>query len=78
MKLQLELEYKSHIPLYRRLSDALRKAILDGRLKPGQSLPSVRELANSLSISRATVLAGLEDLVGQGYIQCTPGSGTEA
>ena len=40
MDFVVNLEYKPYVPLYRRLSDALRKAILEGRLVPGQPMPS--------------------------------------
>ncbi len=75
MELVLHLEYKPSVPLFRRLSDALRKAIVDGRLSPGQRLPSVRDLSSSLRISRATVLRSLEDLHSQGYLESSPRSG---
>lgn len=75
MEFVLHLEYKRDVPLYRRLSDALRKAILDGRLKPGQRLPSICDLCQSLKISRATVLRSLEDLQRQGYVHSSLRSG---
>ena len=52
MDLMLSLEYDTSVPLFRRLSDALRKAIIKGRVKPGETLPSVRELSANLTISR--------------------------
>jgi DNA-binding transcriptional MocR family regulator len=46
-------------PLHRQLYDGYREAILDGRLLPGQRLPSTRSLAQELQISRMpVVLAG--------------------
>lgn len=39
-----------------RLLDALRTALLDGRLRPGDRLPPTRELADELSVSRNSVL----------------------
>ncbi len=44
------------VPLHRQLTDAVREAITSGRLAAKQALPSTRELAESLSISRRTVV----------------------
>ncbi|MBS2008769.1 MAG: PLP-dependent aminotransferase family protein [Cyanobacteria bacterium SZAS TMP-1] len=76
MAIAINLEYKPYVALYRRLSDALRKAILEGRLKLGEPLPSVRELAESLKLSRATVLKAYKDLNSQGLVTSYSGSGT--
>ncbi|MFN8660177.1 MAG: winged helix-turn-helix domain-containing protein [Candidatus Obscuribacterales bacterium] len=72
----LNLEYGTYAPLFRRLSDALRKAILDGRLAPGTAIPSVRDLSASLNISRATVLRAFADLQAQGYLDSFSGAAT--
>lgn len=76
MELLLTLNSDPSKPLYRRLSDALRQAILEERLKPGQSLPSVTRLAAQLGIARATVLRSYKDLNAKGYLISTSGSGT--
>lgn len=76
MEIVLNLEYGAYAPLFRRLSDALRKAILDGRLPPGTAVPSVRDLSSSLGISRATVLRAFADLQAQGYLDSLSGSAT--
>ncbi|HRE28988.1 MAG TPA: PLP-dependent aminotransferase family protein, partial [Anaerolineales bacterium] len=62
--------------LYRQLYLNLRDAILAGRLKRGARLPSTRELAVSLNISRNTVLNAFEQLLAEGYLETTPASGT--
>lgn len=76
LDLVLDLEYMPRVPLYRRLSDALRKAILDGRLLPGQPMPSIRDLSLSQKVSRATVIKAFDDLNSQGLIESKTGSGT--
>lgn len=73
MDFVLNLEYDLNIPLFRRLSDALRKAIIEGRLKPGQLLPSVRDLSATLNVSRATVVRAFQDLESQGYVDLKKG-----
>ncbi|MCU4363540.1 winged helix-turn-helix domain-containing protein, partial [Acinetobacter sp. WU_MDCI_Abxc22] len=50
----------------------LRDAILDGRLRAGTKLPSSRSLAEMMSISRNSVLAAIERLLDEGYLQTKP------
>ncbi|MCB9466731.1 MAG: PLP-dependent aminotransferase family protein [Candidatus Obscuribacterales bacterium] len=76
MDFALELEYKPYVPLYRRISDGLRKAIFDGRLRPGEPMPSIRDLSETLHISRSTVLKAFEDLTSQGLVESVQGAGT--
>lgn len=45
----------SCLPLHRQLYEALRRALLDGKLSAGERLPSSRELAQDLGMSRNTV-----------------------
>jgi len=61
-------------PLYRRLYLALREAILDGRLR--HRLPSTRQLAEDLGISRNSVAAAFELLHSEGYLEARRGSGS--
>ncbi len=54
----------------------LRAAILDGRLRPGDSLPATRELARRLSVSRNTVTAAYQRLSAEGFLVGRVGAGT--
>ncbi|OQO95008.1 GntR family transcriptional regulator [Saccharomonospora piscinae] len=63
-------------PLYRKLADALAAAAEDGSLVTGQRLPSERELARVLAVSRATVVAAYEALRDRGVVDRRQGSGT--
>ncbi len=63
-------------PLYRQLTDWFRQAILDGRLRPSQRLPSTRGLAKELGISRIPVLSAYEQLQAEGYLESVVGAGT--
>ena len=55
-------------PLFIELYEILRDAILDGRLEGGEVLPSTRDLARKLGVSRHTVLKSTKLLVTQGYL----------
>ena len=63
-------------PLHRQLYDGYREAIVDGRLRPGQRLPSTRILARELAISRMPVVLAFEQLVAEGYLQSRVGAGS--
>jgi GntR family transcriptional regulator/MocR family aminotransferase len=76
MELTLFIESDSGLPTYRQVYEQLRKAILTGYLPPGARVPSVRELARSLRISRTTVTQSYELLHSEGYLQSAIGSGT--
>ena len=72
----ITLETGGKTPLYSQLYDWFRKAILDGRLRPGQRVPSTRSLAADLGVSRAPVLGAFEQLHAEGYLETTVGAGT--
>ena len=70
------IERDSSVPIYRQLDASLRRLILDGTLAPGQKLPSTRELAQELGVSRITVKSVYEQLVAEGYALARTGAGT--
>jgi GntR family transcriptional regulator/MocR family aminotransferase len=70
------LDSGSATPMYRQLTDWFRRAILDHRLKPGQRLPSTRQLAQELAVSRIPVLVAYEQLLAEGYLETFIGAGT--
>jgi GntR family transcriptional regulator/MocR family aminotransferase len=72
----LPIERDTKTPLHRQIYDGLRKAILDGMLRPGQRVPSTRALAAELGMSRLPVLTAYEQLLHEGYIEGRSGSGT--
>ena len=57
------------------LTGKLKRLIQAGELLAGQRLPSTRELANDLAVSRNTVVAAYEMLLGQGYLESQLRSG---
>ena len=63
-------------PLGIQIQDQLRAAIRDRRLGAGERLPSTRRLAELLGVSRGTVVDVYEQLLAEGYVESTVGSGT--
>ena len=70
------LAEKDNMPLHRQLYEALRRAMLDGKLGAGERLPSSRELTQDLKLSRNTVVSALNQLSVEGYLVSRVGSGT--
>lgn len=61
---------------HKQVYDGYRAAILEGRLRPGQRVPSTRTAARELGISRLPVLNAFEQLQHEGYLDSRAGSGT--
>ena len=59
--------------LTRQLTDQLRGLITKGHLAPGQRLPSSRQLAQSLGLSRNTASFAIEQLAAEGYVTLSAG-----
>src|SRR5437764_3936348 len=73
---ELQLEPTSDGPLYRQLGDALAGAIVDGMLAEGERLPSERDLALALGVSRTTVVTAYRALEARGLVRGHVGRGT--
>ena len=58
--LELALRPESGVPRYRQLYEAIRKAIVGGRIAPDRRLPSTRTLAADVRCSRNTVVAAFD------------------
>ncbi|MGW1358608.1 GntR family transcriptional regulator, partial [Streptomyces chartreusis] len=60
----------------RSLQAALREAVRSGRLVPGTRLPSSRDLAADLGVSRGLITEAYEQLTAEGYLRSGRGAGT--
>jgi GntR family transcriptional regulator / MocR family aminotransferase len=76
-ELLLRLDRDSGLPLRSQLEDAIRDAIRDGRLQPGERLPSSREFARDLGVSRGLVQECYGQLLSEGYLDSQVGSATK-
>ena len=74
--LPLSLDPAATTPLWGQLSISLRVAIANGRLSPGARLPSTRQLARQLGVSRNTVMSAYEDVEAQGLLVACTGAGS--
>ncbi len=72
----IHLDRQEKTPLYWQIYAALRQAILTQQLPSGLRLPSTRDLAANLSVSRNTVVNAIKQLAVEGYLEIRPKSGT--
>jgi GntR family transcriptional regulator len=70
------LDPKSPVPLYDQIAARVRAAVATGELRPGDSLPSVRQLAGRLRINPATAVQAYRALESEGFVEMRQGSGT--
>lgn len=70
------IDSRSPTPLYAQIAGRLRVAIAAAELKPGDALPSVRNLAGRLRVNPATVVQAYRDLAAEGFVEMRQGAGT--
>ncbi|MBQ2927711.1 MAG: GntR family transcriptional regulator [Oscillospiraceae bacterium] len=71
----IHLDYRDARPIYAQIIDALKAQISSGALRPGDKLPSVRELAATLAINPNTIQRAYRLLEFNGWIVTIPGKG---
>ena len=69
------LDYRDARPIYTQIADSFREQIASGVLNSGDRLPSVRELAASLTINPNTIQRSYRTLEAEGWIVTVPGKG---
>lgn len=72
----LNLDGDHSSPLYLKIVNRLKTLIDNGTLKPGERIPSTREMSEKLQVNRSTVCRAYEELWVTGYIESMPGSYT--
>src|SRR5215469_9221702 len=75
-ELMLTVDRRAPVPLRTQLENQLRNAIRSRRLGAGERLPSSRELARELGLSRGLVQDCYSQLLAEGYLQARIGSAT--
>ncbi|MDO4501714.1 MAG: GntR family transcriptional regulator [Coriobacteriia bacterium] len=63
-------------PIYEQITSQIKAAIMQGVLKEGDQLPSIRALANSLGVSVITTKRAYSDLEDQGFLRTVQGKGS--
>lgn len=70
-----QINFKSGKPAYLQLVDQVKAAAASGNLRAGDTLPSIRPLAEELRLNRNTVAKAYAELENQGVIETAPGKG---
>ncbi|MBA2677641.1 MAG: GntR family transcriptional regulator [Ktedonobacteraceae bacterium] len=76
MAIWLHVNIHSGVPIYVQLIEQVQRALEVGTLSPGDTLPSVRELASELSIAPNTIVKAYNELQRMGLIESRAGKGT--
>jgi GntR family transcriptional regulator len=76
MPIWLEVNPHSGTPLYLQLVEQIRRAVEVGILRPGDALPTVRQLARELTIAPNTIVKAYGELEALGLIETRAGAGT--
>ena len=72
----IHINFRDARPIYEQVKDGFCQLILSGALPPDYKLPSVRELASSLTINPNTIQRAYRTLEQEGYIVSVPGKGS--
>jgi DNA-binding transcriptional MocR family regulator len=76
LHLQIDKNRKGELPLYKQISEQIIRKIEEGFLPKGSRLPTVRELADELAVTRVTAHSAYTRLQSEGWIEATVGRGT--
>lgn len=71
----ININYRDPRPIYEQVKDNFRQLIISGALPPDEKMPSVRELAASLTINPNTIQRAYNELETSGYCCSVPGKG---
>ena len=71
-----DINPRSPTPLWGQIAARVRVAVAAGELRPGELLPSVRELAKRLRVNPATVAQAYKQLAQEGFAEARHGAGT--
>jgi GntR family transcriptional regulator len=75
LETRMDRDWNDNQPIYRQLRDRVVAMILDGVLKEGDPLPSVRTVAAEYRVNPLTVLKGYQELVDEGLVETKRGRG---
>src|SRR5438067_13785520 len=70
-----QINFKSGKPVYLQVADQVKAAVASGGLRGGDSLPSIRPLAESIRVNRNTIAKAYTELESQGVIETIAGKG---
>jgi GntR family transcriptional regulator len=75
MRLHIQIDASSGLPAYRQIMDQVKYYIASGALATGDLLPSIREMAQALTVNPTTVVKAYSELVHENAIELRQGKG---
>lgn len=73
--LWFKINYYSGIPVYQQIIAGFEEAVISGKLKADEPIPSIRELGKNLKVNPNTIARAYRDLETSGYVYSRPGIG---
>jgi GntR family transcriptional regulator len=73
--LHLQINPHSGVPVYRQVMDQVKYYVASGTLRPGDALPSIRELAQALSVNPTTIVKAYNELRHEDVVEMQHGKG---
>ncbi|SDK64739.1 GntR family transcriptional regulator [Lacicoccus qingdaonensis] len=71
-----DVDVRSRVPIYEQLVDNIKKMIIQNVLEKDEKLPSVRKMAQEITINPNTIQKAYRELESEGYIYSVPGKGS--
>ena len=71
-----QIDLKTRVPIYKQVLDNFKRLIYSGKLKQGERIPSIRELAKTLGVNPNTVQKAYRELEEKGYFYTVQGQGS--
>ena len=71
----MQIDPRSHVPIYLQIADGIREAVAAGIYRPGEALPSLRALALEVQVNPNTVQKAYDELAREGLIYSQRGRG---
>jgi GntR family transcriptional regulator len=74
--IKVQLDFRSEMPIYLQIVEQIETALVTGEIKPGDQLPTIRQLASELNVNFNTVARSYRLLDESGLISTQQGRGT--
>ena len=75
VNLHFQIDAQSGIPVYRQVMDQIKYYVASGTIREGAQLPSIRELAQSITVNPTTIVKAYNELVHEAVIELRQGKG---
>lgn len=72
----VQIDYRSKKPIYEQIMEQIKLYVIKGQLSPGDAIPSVRKMAQSLGVTPSTVAKAYQELERQKVIETIRAKGT--